>query len=133
MTISPSRFSNRSWSEWPLTVDKYVKWLDSDQGELINLFIDYETFGEHQWADTGIFDFLKALPAAWLKKRGHKFMTITEAAESDKPADALDIPYTTTWADSERDLSAWLGQPHATGGAALYLLVSPISHGHWRY
>ena len=103
------RFSNRSWSEWPLTVDKYVKWLDSDQGELINLFIDYETFGEHQWADTGIFDFLKALPAAWLKKRGHKFMTITEAAESDKPADALDIPYTTTWADSERDLSAWLG------------------------
>ena len=103
------RFSNRGWSEYPLTVDKYVKWLDEADGDLVNLFIDYETFGEHQWADTGIFDFLKALPKAWLDKKGHKFMTITEAAESAEPADALDVPYTTTWADSERDLSAWLG------------------------
>ena len=103
------RFSNRNWSEWPLTADKYARWIDSDKGDLVNLFIDYETFGEHQWSDTGIFDFLNELPKVWLKKKDHKFMTITEAAESAKPADSLDVPYTTTWADSERDLSAWLG------------------------
>lgn len=103
------RFSNHDWSEWPLTVPKYIDWLNKADGDLINLFIDYETFGEHQWADTGIFDFLRELPKEWLKQKDHKFMTITEAAESGEPKDGIDVPYTTTWADSERDLSAWLG------------------------
>ena len=103
------RFSNRNWSEYPLTVDKYIGWLEANQGDLINLFIDYETFGEHQWADTGIFDFLSNLPKQWLKKKSHRFQTISEVANSSEPVDTVDIPYTTTWADSERDLSAWLG------------------------
>ncbi len=104
------RFSDRTWSGYPLTVKKYLGWLDQDQDSpLVNLFIDYETFGEHQWADTGIFDFLRSLPGEWLKRSGHKFMTITEAAESMEPADSLSVPNTVTWADSERDLSAWLG------------------------
>ena len=103
------RFSNRNWTEYPLTVDKYIGWLEANQGDLINLFIDYETFGEHQWADTGIFDFLSNLPKQWLKKKSHQFQTISEAANSSEPVDTVDIPYTTTWADSERDLSAWLG------------------------
>ena len=76
---------------------------------MINLFIDYETFGEHQWADTGIFDFLSNLPKQWLKKKSHQFRTISEVVNSSEPVDTVDIPYTTTWADSERDLSAWLG------------------------
>ena len=104
------RFSDQSWKEYPLTVNKYISWLDADKDSpLVNLFLDYETFGEHQWADTGIFDFLRELPKQWLAKPDHKFMTITEAAESEKPSDTLSVPYTTTWADSERDLSAWLG------------------------
>lgn len=103
------RFSNRNWSEYPLTVDKYIGWLEANQGDLINLFIDYETFGEHQWADTGIFDFLSNLPKQWLKKKSHQFQTISEVVNSSEPVDTVDIPYTTTWADSERDLSAWLG------------------------
>lgn len=103
------RFSNRSWSEWPLTMEKYALWLDSEDAPLVNLFMDYETFGEHQWADTGIFDFLKQLPHEWLKRPEHTFMTISEAADAFESHDRVDVPHTTTWADSERDLSAWLG------------------------
>ncbi len=104
------RFGDRTWKEYPLTADKYVEWIDEDKDSpLTNIFIDYETFGEHQWADTGIFEFLRSLPKEWLKDKDHKFMTISQAAEAYAPADSLDVPYTTTWADSERDLSAWLG------------------------
>ena len=82
------RFSNRSWDEWPLTADKYVKWLSSDEtpGEVINLFMDYETFGEHQTADTGIFEFMRALPKAILaKKNDMEFATVSEAAKKYQP------------------------------------------------
>lgn len=104
------RFGDHDWKEWPLTAEKYVGWINEDHDSpLTNIFIDYETFGEHQWADTGIFDFLRALPSAWLKDDEHKFMTLSEAAEAYEPVDSIDVPYTTTWADSERDLSAWLG------------------------
>jgi alpha-amylase len=104
------RFSNRGWKEWPLTMDKYVKWLDAEQDSpLVNLFVDFETFGEHQWADTGIFEFLKALPHEWLSRPDHTFMTVSEAAESFESQGPIDMPHTTTWADTERDLSAWLG------------------------
>ncbi len=105
------RFSNRQWSEWPLTTEKFVHWANSLEHAQtnINLFMDYETFGEHQWGETGIFDFLKHLPSEFLKHEGNAFMTISEAIDTFEPVDALDIPTTITWADAERDLSAWVG------------------------
>ena len=104
------RFSNRNWSEWPLTMPKYQKWLDDDclRGNLINLFMDFETFGEHQWKDTGIFDFMNILIPFWLSEYENKFVTVSEAAELEPPVDEISMPDTITWADTERDLSAWL-------------------------
>ncbi len=107
------RFSNQGWSEWPLTAEKYCHWINESNknDEIINLFKDYETYGEHQWADTGIFDFLEALPAEWLKTPGNGFKKVSEAAEMFEAKDRVDMPHTVTWADNERDLSAWLGNP----------------------
>lgn len=104
------RFSNRNWSEWPLTVPKYQRWLDDDclRGNLINLFMDFETFGEHQWKDTGIFDFMNTLIPSWLSEYENKFVTVSEAAKLEEPVDEISMPDTVTWADTERDLSAWL-------------------------
>lgn len=104
------RFSNRSWSEWPLTVPKYINWLDLDclRGNLINLFMDFETFGEHQWKDTGIFEFMNNLIPEWLSAYENKFVTASEACDLEEPVDEISIPETVTWADTERDLSAWL-------------------------
>lgn len=104
------RFGDREWSEWPLTADKFGHWLSEEQGATnFNLFMDYETFGEHQWSESGIFDFLKQLPSEWLKTGGHTFMTVSEAAAQIEPVGEVDVPQTITWADTERDLSAWLG------------------------
>ncbi len=105
------RFSNSSWAEYPLTADKFSEWIQnaSLQGEIINLFMDYETFGEHQWAQTGIFDFMKALPAKVFEDPHISFITPTEAAKSIAPMARLDIPEEISWADVERDLTAWLG------------------------
>jgi alpha-amylase len=104
------RFGDRDWNEWPLTADKFSHWL-SETGDATNfdLFMDYETFGEHQWEDSGIFGFLEHLPGEWLKDENHCFMTVSEACEAFEPADVVDAPNTVTWADTERDLSAWLG------------------------
>ncbi|MDO5481088.1 MAG: glycoside hydrolase family 57 protein, partial [Candidatus Saccharibacteria bacterium] len=104
------RFSNRGWSEWPLTVDKYQNWLNMDclRGNLINLFMDFETFGEHQWEDTGIFKFFEDLVYKWLAVYDNQFLTVSEAADSEEPADEISMPTTVTWADTERDLSAWM-------------------------
>ena len=104
------RFSNRGWSEWPLTVEKYQDWLNMDflRGPLVNLFMDFETFGEHQWADTGIFQFMNALIARWLAEYDNKFVTVSEAAEIEPAQDEISMPWTVTWADTERDLSAWM-------------------------
>ncbi|MBQ3453213.1 glycoside hydrolase family 57 protein [Candidatus Saccharibacteria bacterium] len=103
------RFSNRAWSEWPLTVPKYLRWLDDDclRGPLINLFMDFETFGEHQWKDTGIFEFIDNLIQAWLGQYENKFVAVSEAAALESPVDEISMPSTITWADTERDLSAW--------------------------
>lgn len=102
------RFSNQGWPEYPLTADKYLSWLEASPNEpLRNLFMDYETFGEHQWEDTGIFDFMREITKRWIEA-GHDFKTVTEAAE-EEPKDVLDMPHTITWADSERDLTAWNG------------------------
>lgn len=106
------RFSNKSWSEWPLTADKFVHWLDAipEDQPIVNLFMDYETFGEHQWHDTGIFEFLDHLPGKFMEyKDDRTFMTLSEAANTFSPKDVVDVPQTITWADTERDLTAWLG------------------------
>ncbi|HSW37179.1 MAG TPA: glycoside hydrolase family 57 protein [Candidatus Saccharimonadales bacterium] len=104
------RFGDKAWSEWPLTVEKFVDWLNADKNATnFNLFMDYETFGEHQWEDSGIFDFLNHLPNEWLKTGGNSFATLSEIADAHDPVDTVDVPHTITWADTERDLSAWLG------------------------
>lgn len=105
------RFSDRKWNEWPLTVPKYQKWLNMDflRGNLINLFMDFETFGEHQWEDTGIFDFMNRLIDSWLSVYDNRFVTVSEACDLMEPAGEISMPQTVTWADMERDLSAWMG------------------------
>ena len=105
------RFSNRGWAEWPLTVDKYLSWIESsiENQPLVNLFMDYETFGEHQWHDTGIFEFFEEFVNRWLSHPNNTFYTVSEAIEKNQPVGDISMPYTVTWADSERDLTAWLG------------------------
>jgi alpha-amylase len=110
------RFGDRNWSEWPLTADKFAHWLnETGDATNFNLFMDYETFGEHQWEESGIFGFLEHLPQEWLKREGNSFMTVSEACDSFEPSDTIDAPYTITWADTERDLSAWLGNAMQQG------------------
>lgn len=105
------RFSDQRWSGWPLTVDKYEAWVREAMAEapLLNLFMDYETFGEHQWNDTGIFEFFERFVGRWLSAPGQSFYTVSEAITLHEPQDDISVPRTTTWADSERDLTAWLG------------------------
>jgi len=105
------RFSNRHWSQWPLTAEKFAGWIShaNGNGHVINLFMDYETFGEHQWADTGIFDFLRHLPDEVFKHPDNNFMTPSEVIDTYPVMDSVDIPQLISWADTERDLSAWLG------------------------
>ena len=106
------RFSNRDWESYPLTSPIYVDWVDASMGhdgEIINLFMDFETFGENIWADTGIFEFFADFVERWLGRYSHTFYTISGACQSLEAHDEIDCPQTTTWADTERDLSAWLG------------------------
>lgn len=107
------RFSEKSWSEWPLNAEKYASWVSAVNGNgyVVNLFMDYETLGEHQWADTGIFDFLYHLPREIKKNSHNNFMNVSEATASYPVSDEIDYPEATSWADMERDLSAWLGNP----------------------
>lgn len=105
------RFSDKHWKEWPLTVDKYIQWLEAAtlRGPLINLFMDFETFGENIWEDTGIFEFFEHLVYRWDRDKGNNFLTVSEACDSAEPTAEISMPWTVTWADTERDLSAWLG------------------------
>ena len=103
------RFSNEGWNEWPLTADKFAQWVASENGDVVNLFMDYETFGEHQKAATGIFDFVKALPGALLATGELEFATVSEASKRLQPVAVLHCPYAMSWADEERDVTAWLG------------------------
>lgn len=105
------RFSARWWDEWPLTADKYASWLDSNEGDVINLSMDYETFGEHQWADTGIFSFLRSFPHEALGRKGLEFEKPSEVIEKYEHQGEFDVfEYNSiSWADMERDESAWLG------------------------
>ena len=104
------RFSNRAWEAWPLHADTFAHWLHQLGGEdrFVGLFMDYETFGEHQWVDTGIFDFMEALPGEVLKHDRFRFEMPTEVASTTDPSARLDIPHPVSWADAERDLTAWL-------------------------
>ncbi|MDH7516767.1 MAG: glycoside hydrolase family 57 protein [Candidatus Thermoplasmatota archaeon] len=103
------RFSAREWPGFPLTADKYAKWISNCEGDIVNLFIDYETFGEHQWIETGIFDFLKHLPGEVLKHKHLDFVTVTEAANRYNVVGEIDVPWAISWADADRDVSTWLG------------------------
>lgn len=110
------RFSNRDWPEFPLTVPKFVKWIDqltlsekNNRNQFLNLFMDYETFGEHQWAETGIFEFMRHLPSEVLKRPHLGFITPCETTEfANYQQEALSFTSPISWADEERDLSAWL-------------------------
>lgn len=105
------RFSNRDWNQWPLTSEKYLSWLDAiDENEqLINLCMDYETFGEHQWEEHGIFEFMRTWIPSWLQDDDHRFVTASQATDLSEPVGEVSAERTVTWADTERDLSAWLG------------------------
>jgi alpha-amylase len=103
------RFSARNWPGFPLTADKYAAWMSNSYGDVINLFMDYETFGEHQWAETGIFDFLRHLPEEVLKYDNLDFATVSEACERYNPVGDIDVPWAISWADEDRNVSTWLG------------------------
>jgi alpha-amylase len=105
------RFSNKDWAEWPLTASKFARWVHqvAGNGETINLFMDYETFGEHQWPETGIFSFLAHMPQEILKHPDFNFKTPSEVIEAYSARGDYDVHNLSSWADIERDLSAWLG------------------------
>ena len=121
------RFSNEGWPEWPLTADKYAGWVAQENGDVINLFMDYETFGEHQKASTGIFDFMKALPGAMLATGEVEFATVSEASKKLQPVAVLHSPHAMSWADEERDVTAWLGNDLQNEAfAKLYALAPKV-------
>ncbi len=103
------RFSSRDWADWPLTADKFARWVSghNGNGEIINLFMDYETFGEHQWESTGIFNFLRSLPGEIFRNPDNGFKTPSEVINKYNSYDEIDIHRHISWADVERDLSAW--------------------------
>jgi len=103
------RFSAKGWPEHPLTADKFAAWVSQSPGDIINIFIDYETFGEHQWSDTGIFDFLRHLPGELLKYSNIDFVTPDEAVKRYNPVGKIDVPFAVSWADTDRNVSTWLG------------------------
>ena len=105
------RFSNKTWNDYPLTTEKFVKWINAipKEEQVLNLFMDYETFGEHQWAETGIFEFMRHLPEAVLSHSDFNFSTPSEVAAKVPAVGPIHVPVPISWADEERDLTAWLG------------------------
>jgi len=137
------RFSNKTWDEYPLTSEKYASWiaeLDNKQ-EVVNIFMDYETFGEHQKSHTGIFGFLQTFPQEVFKQTKFKFATPSEIAKKHEPVASMNVPYAISWADEERDLTAWLGNEmqkeafnklYALSGK-MKLIKKPDLKKAWRY
>ncbi len=124
------RFSQRDWGEWPLTPEKYLGWLNKvdKKQEIVNLFMDYETFGEHQKADTNIFGFMHAFPALAIRSGKWRFVTPSEASAELQPVAGLNVPYTISWADEERDLTAWIGNDLQDEAIrSLYALSSSVA------
>ncbi len=107
------RFSERAWESWPLHAETFGDWINKTawNQEIINLFMDYETFGEHQWAESGIFEFMRELPNQIINHSQFEFVTPSEASQQLSPVSGIDIHNTISWADAERDLTAWLGNP----------------------
>jgi len=105
------RFGNKTWEDYPLTTDKFIKWINTIPKEepILNLFMDYETFGEHQWAETGIFEFMRSLPEAVFNHTNYSFSTPSEIVAEIAPVGKIHVPVPISWADEERDLTAWLG------------------------
>lgn len=117
------RFSNRKWHEFPLTAHKFTDWADKslNNRDILNLFMDYETFGEHHWEETGVFKFFENFVKDWCNLPSHGFLTVTEAVQKYPAVDEVDIPDAISWADANRDLSAWLGNSmQHQAGKALY-------------
>jgi alpha-amylase len=129
------RFSDRNWPQWPLSAETFATWVNQINGDgfVCNLFMDYETFGEHQWADTGIFEFLESLPERVLETNPgqNDFRTPSECIDLYEPVGVYDVPTMSSWADTERDLSAWLGNSMQDNAAAeLYRLEAPVKARH---
>ncbi len=123
------RFSNRNWPQWPLTAEKFAGWVSqiNGNGDCCNLFMDYETLGEHQWAETGIFDFVEQMPGEVLKDPANSFVNPSELADRFASTGVLDVPHPVSWADTERDVSAWLGNSMQSNALhELYKLEKPL-------
>lgn len=123
------RFSSREWAQWPLSADRYASWINALNGnaETVNLFMDFETFGEHQWEETGIFNFLEHLVPNILAHPDNDFLTPSEVIARYPSSGEVDMPHVVTWADTDRDLTAWIGndmQRSALGG--LYALEDAV-------
>lgn len=123
------RYGDRNWSSWPLTAKTYNNWVNESikDRSIVNLFMDFETFGEHQWADAGIFEFYEEFIAKWLDNSENTFYTVSGAIEAFAPIDEISMPNTVTWADTERDLTAWIGNSMQKEALHyLYLLENDI-------
>ncbi|MEM1598685.1 MAG: glycoside hydrolase family 57 protein [Pyrobaculum sp.] len=122
------RFGARWWDQWPLTADKYAAWLEATPGDVVLIAVDYETFGEHHWPESGIHEFLRWLPREAARRRRLRFATVSEAAARNPPRDVYDVPpwATISWAD-ERDLSAWLGNELQRGAFTLLKWLYPYA------
>ena len=94
-----------------VTAEQYVGWMkeNAKEGDIVNLFMDYETIGEHQSAESGIFEFLRALPEAVIKDGTFGFATPAEIVKKYKPVSDIAVEDPISWADEERDVTAWLG------------------------
>jgi alpha-amylase len=101
------KFGNREWMQYPLTADKYASWIAATPGDCINIFLAYETFGEHWGKDSGILDFLRWLPSELMEKENE--CVLPSQAALMAPREELDIEKTISWAGMEKDLSTWLG------------------------
>ena len=104
------RFHNYSWSEYPLTADKYMSWIASipEEEQIINLFMNYDVMGSFHPAESGIFDFFRALPR-YAEEKGIGFSLPSEVFALLKPVGAISVPYPMSWVDEEKDCSSWLG------------------------
>jgi alpha-amylase len=128
------RFANRAWDMYPLTADTYANWIAASSGEIITVFLDFETFGEHFWKETGIFEFLNSLPDE-LGNRGVETVLPSQALSRYSPVDDIDVQETISWADIEKDTSAWMGNDRqrtafqAIRAAKPYAADKPV----WRY
>lgn len=137
------RFASNQWDQWPLTADKYAAWLAHTYGKIVVLFMDYETFGEHYWAESGILEFLKWLPIEVHKWGNLSWLMPSEAIQKHTPCGEISVPLekTVSWADVERDTSAWLSNPHQNAAFNMIndvgLLVKELNDADllkiWRY